>query len=462
MSRKLAVLLLLCSAAAAMAQTPGKRVNVDCMDKPALDRYEKAFQRIRDRNPNNDPNVDELHKSYRFYTRIHNGTPPRGSSCNHMNELFLPWHRAALRIFELALQEADKENGGDGTVMLPYWNWTQPPSGKFYPLPFERDAALQPTGDPRRNDVRQNPLYQPGEVQHAIDNARSWRQLGGRPCSDPDCARPAPNDPCPSCGAGGAIEDPYHNLMHGWIGGDMKTDTRAATDPLFWSFHAYIDLLFDQWQRDNRYPTLGCLDCAFRGMTGWTTRRVEHTDAIGYEYDSTSCTPPRAKIAAAAPLALHAMSIDVAHNTRSAAEGPLVFDVAVPTGYFRTAEIELARAELPSDFSYSGHVYLYPAETKLDLTSSAFRKRWRVGGFAVWALHHDAEHNHGSEANLFVDATTELEYIQKHQPGSKWKVAVVVDEVDPVDTKTDAKALRSRIVIDDVRVAIDRGRGEAQ
>jgi tyrosinase len=244
--------------------------------------------------------------------------------------------------------------------------------------------------------------------------------------------------------------------MHNWVGGDMKDDTRAATDPLFWSFHAYIDLLFDQWQRDNRYPAMGCLDCAFRAMTGWTTRRVEHTDAIGYVYDMASCAPPQAR------LARKAMTMDVAHNTRSAAEGPLVFDVAVPTGYFRTAEIELARAELPSDFSYSGHVYLYPAETKLDLASSAFRKRWRVGEFSVWALHHDAEHNHGGEANLFVDATTELEYIQKHQPGSKWKVAVVVDNVDPVETKAGAKTLRSRIVIDDVRIAIDRGRGEEQ
>src|SRR4029079_15294304 len=38
--KKIAVVLLLCSATAVMAQTPGKRVNVDCMDKTALDRYE--------------------------------------------------------------------------------------------------------------------------------------------------------------------------------------------------------------------------------------------------------------------------------------------------------------------------------------------------------------------------------------------------------------------------------------
>ena len=123
-----------------------------------------------------------------------------------------------------------------------------------------------------------------------------------------------------------------------------------------------------------------------------------------------------------------------------------------------SAEIELAGAELPSDFSYAGEVYLYPAATKLDLASSAFRHRWSVGRFAVWALHEDPEHDHGGDANLFVDATTELKYIRKHQPGSKWKVAVVVDSVRPIGGKGDAKALRARIVIDDVKIALDRGR----
>jgi hypothetical protein len=161
---------------------------------------------------------------------------------------------------------------------------------------------------------------------------------------------------------------------------------------------------------------------------------------------------------AAASMAPRTTMREVAHNTRSAAEGPLVFDVAVPTDYFRTAEIELSGAEVPSDFSYSGHVYLYPAATKLDLESSAFRSRWYVGDFAVWALHRAPGHDHGKEANLFVDATTELEYIQKHQPGSKWKVAIVVDSVIPGKGKGNAEGLRSRIVIDDVKIALDRGR----
>ncbi len=198
MKREIIAIFLSFCAGAAIAQAPpvGKRMNIQCMEKPgmqqSLARFEKAFQRIRDRNPANDNNVDELHKSYRYYARIHNGPPGRAAFCNHMNELFLTWHRAALRIFEMALQEADKENGGDGGVTLPYWNWAQPATGKFYPLPFERDAALQPMGDPRRDDARTNPRYRPDEVQAKMDNARTWRQFGGKPCIDPDCRRRQP------------------------------------------------------------------------------------------------------------------------------------------------------------------------------------------------------------------------------------------------------------------------------
>src|ERR1043165_2329042 len=115
---------------------------------------------------------------------------------------------------------------------------------------------------------------------------------------------------------------------------------------------------------------------------------------MGYEYDLQTCAPPKGKLAAAS-LAPRGMMTEVARNTRSAAAGPLVFNISVPTAYFRPAEIELAGAELPSDFSYAGEVYLYPAATKLDLASSAFRHRWSVGRFAVWALHEDPEHDHG-------------------------------------------------------------------
>ena len=42
------------------------------------------------------------------------------------------------------------------------------------------------------------------------------------------------------------------------VGGDMATSS-AAYDPLFYSIHAFIDYLFDQWQEKHRDVQVGLL-----------------------------------------------------------------------------------------------------------------------------------------------------------------------------------------------------------
>lgn len=45
-------------------------------------------------------------------------------------ETFPGWHRAYLKAFEEALQEADRALGNDGLIALPYWDaYTQPEVG---------------------------------------------------------------------------------------------------------------------------------------------------------------------------------------------------------------------------------------------------------------------------------------------------------------------------------------------
>ncbi|MCJ1411481.1 hypothetical protein MMC19_005571 [Ptychographa xylographoides] len=46
----------------------------------------------------------------------------------------------------------------------------------------------------------------------------------------------------------GALEQAHDNL-HGWAGPDMANNSYAAFDPLFWSFHANFDRLFETWIR---------------------------------------------------------------------------------------------------------------------------------------------------------------------------------------------------------------------
>lgn len=44
--------------------------------------------------------------------------------CHIFFNRFPGWHRIYLQQFEIALQAADKENGNDGKIGLPYWDWT--------------------------------------------------------------------------------------------------------------------------------------------------------------------------------------------------------------------------------------------------------------------------------------------------------------------------------------------------
>ena len=46
----------------------------------------------------------------------------------------------------------------------------------------------------------------------------------------------------------GALEQAHDNL-HGWAGPDMANNSFAAFDPLFWSFHANFDRIFETWLR---------------------------------------------------------------------------------------------------------------------------------------------------------------------------------------------------------------------
>lgn len=48
----------------------------------------------------------------------------------------------------------------------------------------------------------------------------------------------------------GALEQAHDNL-HGWSGADMANNSFAAFDPLFWSFHANFDRVFETWLREN-------------------------------------------------------------------------------------------------------------------------------------------------------------------------------------------------------------------
>ena len=438
-------------AISALAQAPAvrKRRNVDCLSADDVATFRHAFDVLKKRDPAKDNPADPLHNSFQWYTVLHNGDGGV-STCNHGNELFLTWHRALLLVFEKALQESDPANG-TRSIMLPYWNWAVDPTGSRYPKIFEvKGDVLYAT---RSTKQPKNRLYGEQELKQMIQDNPTWRMFGGAECHDSDC---------PASGFG-SFEHPYHNMMHGWIGGAMLVDTTAAVDPLFWAFHNYIDLVFARWQLAHPGEKPGCADCPLRGMPTWTPAKVTNTQDLGYEYDLTTC-PTLAAAGAAASMSMLSTakpSMSLIKPKQSMASGPVVVDVTIPQPGFDSAEVRIGGAEIPSTFSYRGAVYLYPAGTKLATTDEEFRQRYRIGEYSVWSLHHGQQHaqQHAQPvADLFVNATTELRYLAKKYPGAHWKLAVVLDDVQLNDTEAKAVSLsiRSEVKFDEVSLVFDR------
>ncbi|WP_038932884.1 tyrosinase family protein [Bradyrhizobium japonicum] len=88
---------------------PRRRMNIDCMSEPQLERLRRGFRRLYDLD-----HWPEDRRNYNNQALIHQ------NHCQHGWERFLPWHRAYLYEFEQNLQ--DFEPG----LMLPYWDFTMP------------------------------------------------------------------------------------------------------------------------------------------------------------------------------------------------------------------------------------------------------------------------------------------------------------------------------------------------
>lgn len=64
--------------------------------------------------------------NYDKFVTMHASAFSGGPDTNpaHMGPAFFPWHRYFLLKFENDLKAADSALGGDGTLTLPYWDWT--------------------------------------------------------------------------------------------------------------------------------------------------------------------------------------------------------------------------------------------------------------------------------------------------------------------------------------------------
>ncbi|KAI9598695.1 hypothetical protein BDF19DRAFT_335435, partial [Syncephalis fuscata] len=154
---------------------------------------------------------------------------------------FFPWHRYFLREFEKELQRINS------SIMIPYWDWTfdsQSPelspifsdsfmggngwggcvrSGPFanwFPS-FPTRKCLSRVFD---RDGRLSAFASPEQIMAIMRTADTYHDMRIW------------------------TETPPHGIIHSSIGGDMET-MYSPNDPIFWLHHAFIDKLWDNWQR---------------------------------------------------------------------------------------------------------------------------------------------------------------------------------------------------------------------
>lgn len=171
----------------------------------------------------------------------------------HRGPAFLAWHRAMLMDFESRLQKfIDPKYQGLG---VPYWDWSQDPSGQSVFNPKYLGTQGTPLADGMFTKWECVELQPGGAV---VPFGPLSRALGAMaPMPDMTRAMPA----VMYCGSydsfsSGTYADSFrrqmerqlHDYIHMWVGGPLATVAIAPNDPVFYLHHCNVDRLWVRWQ----------------------------------------------------------------------------------------------------------------------------------------------------------------------------------------------------------------------
>jgi tyrosinase len=231
-------------------------------------------------------------RGYAHHAGIHG--LPLPTYCHHGDLLFLPWHRAYLYFFELALQDR-----ADPSLGLPWWDWTSvashtvgipasydevtaggapnPLAGSAVSISASDATRLRNDPDTRGSISDTDPptsVRDPDDVTRLPDVARVQRIL---------------KNETTFVGFSNQLEVQVHNKVHGWVGGTMSVVAVAAYDPIFWAHHTMIDRLWYLWQLD--HPGAGVpAQLVNRALAPFPVTVADVLDIapLGYEYAAQS------------------------------------------------------------------------------------------------------------------------------------------------------------------------------
>jgi tyrosinase len=273
-------------AAAAPAQVPAHppgtvrhRISAAKLNQHQLDGYREAIRQAGQFSSGDN-------RGFQWFAGQH-GIP--GNFCQHHvqsehgRRFFLPWHRAYLYFFELALQDLVPD------VTQPWWDWTFDPQNPTW-IPDVYGVATLPGGAP-------NPLFsQPINVRPPRPGQppATVRAHGG---PDPR-VQPTQDQLTALLNEGDfftfSLEvENIHDGIHGATGGTMANIAWAAYDPIFFAHHTMIDRLWSMWQDLHGAPG-PTQDMLGEALPPWamTVQQTLDVGNLGYSYAATSVRVP--------------------------------------------------------------------------------------------------------------------------------------------------------------------------
>jgi hypothetical protein len=361
----------------------GTRRDIDTLSEAEVSDYVHALDVLRKRSAEDPDDVT----GYDFQAALHNDRFV--GPCEHGNDRFFPWHRAHLHYFELLLQAADPPRTAN--VTIPYWDWIHPQEGRKFPAAFDLPGLFS---DGRNLDTQ---VGLPPDTLEIVTREPSWTQFGGYPDNDPN-------------GNFGRLERGPHNHMHGtFIDGLMGDPETAAEDAIYFSFHAFIDLLWFEWQRRNDMPPVTSAEVELRGFAdqpkhllgdfadpGALELDYEYTDRLNDAFRVEPLAPARElrRLLAAEPLEPRFLE-PVSEALRS--EGGLEF--TLPAVEEAPATVVRLQLNIPTTGSYTVFGYLHPSELTYAPDDPAFIDSWRIGYAALWRGHGSGDDDHAAHAH---------------------------------------------------------------
>eukprot|EP00401_Gymnodinium_catenatum_P083219 CAMPEP_0117551868 /NCGR_PEP_ID=MMETSP0784-20121206/49411_1 /TAXON_ID=39447 /ORGANISM="" /LENGTH=527 /DNA_ID=CAMNT_0005348917 /DNA_START=110 /DNA_END=1693 /DNA_ORIENTATION=+ len=205
-----------------------KNIETVVQDPIEFGRLKDAFRRLL---------ADD--ESYRRIVQIH------ADYCYHNSQLFFPWHRPYIILFEDELRRVAQ----DDTITLPYWDFT---SGKipdvFFEAPFNHFSSKSEFPSAKYDEATQTYVTQRNSAKDISDGYTDekvaehtrfgyaqpiWERFTGWYPRTSTLKKATMN---------------AHNQGHNQVGVTMQNSLYSPFDPIFWFYHCNWDRVLWGWQ----------------------------------------------------------------------------------------------------------------------------------------------------------------------------------------------------------------------